>query len=175
MAQFPDYFSILGLTHHYRLDPVELTEAYHRTQQQTHPDHASDAAAKQRAIVNAALVNEAYRALKDPALRALHLLQLHGADVSSNTLSETFLEEQLSLRETAENALLNRDADAVGTLRTRLIDASKQRQQKLGDCLDGKDVTHEMLQQALAIATELQFLERFRADLDEKWEYAEED
>ncbi len=174
MTQARDYFSILGLMRHYRLDYDELRKAYHCAQQQTHPDNAIGGKAKQQAIADAALVNEAYRVLKTPVLRALYFLQINGIEPQSAVLSETFLENQLTLREAAENALHDRDEETIDRLLMQLTEASRQRQEMLAHLLDDDSLSCENLRQALPITMELQFLERFREDLEEKKEYADE-
>jgi len=75
-----DYFSLFGLPRRLALDPRDLAERYYALSRRFHPDLWQDRPlAEQQASVRAtALVNNAYRTLKDPVRRGLYWLSLHG-------------------------------------------------------------------------------------------------
>ena len=74
-----DYFSILGLdARRMGLEPERLEEAFYALSRRVHPDHYQSRNPKERRIVEecAALVNVAYRTLRDPIARTEYLLEL---------------------------------------------------------------------------------------------------
>lgn len=104
-----DYFQLFSLTPAFDLDTEALTPRYRELQKQFHPDRfAAEPADVQRAAVQkAADINAAFAALRDPVLRARHLLALagHTLNIESSTVSDTdFLMAQMELREQLEEA-----------------------------------------------------------------------
>lgn len=74
-----DYFSILGLDERrMSLEPESLEEAFYALSRRVHPDHYQSRNPMERRIVEecAALVNVAYRTLRDPIARTEYLLEL---------------------------------------------------------------------------------------------------
>lgn len=99
-----DYFTLFNLTPAFAQDPRQIQSHFYALQQAAHPDNFVDqpASAKQSATQYAALINDAYRILRDPFKRALYLLKLQGLDIlgEQNTqLPQDILLEQLELRE----------------------------------------------------------------------------
>jgi molecular chaperone HscB len=82
-----DFFGLFGLAPVFRLDEAALESAYREVQTQVHPDryaHLSDTE-KRVSMQWATRVNEAYRTLRTPLLRACYLLQLNGVDPGLET------------------------------------------------------------------------------------------
>ena len=74
-----DYFSILGLdARRMSLEPESLEEAFYALSRLVHPDRYQTRNPKERRITEecAALVNVAYRTLRDPIARTEYLLEL---------------------------------------------------------------------------------------------------
>lgn len=167
-----DYFSLFGLPRRYALDEQALSEAYRALLSRVHPDNAAlaDAAAKRRAVEDAAHVNEAYRVLKDTVRRGDYLLQCFGeAPLGSNeALPVEFLSEQLDAREAADDAWQAGDRERLETLLDSLIAEQKQQQKALATLLDGETPSAKALASARQHVLSLQFLTRFADDLDEK-------
>lgn len=69
------YFDILGVG--VGATDAELTARFHDLSRRYHPDHwaTADAATQSAALDSAALINDAYRTLKDPFARAEYLLR----------------------------------------------------------------------------------------------------
>jgi molecular chaperone HscB len=65
------------------LDLTELEHAFHRLSRKLHPDRFARAGEneKQWSLADTALLNDAYRTLKDPLRRTEYLLKLHGAEI----------------------------------------------------------------------------------------------
>ena len=92
-------------------------------QAEAHPDRHSQAdASQQQAIADkASEITDAYAILKQPHLRATHLLELHGLPLNEETGGEVvgmdFLMDIMEVREELEEA--NNDPETLRTLRER--------------------------------------------------------
>jgi molecular chaperone HscB len=77
-----DYFSVFGLAPKLNLDLAVLEAEFHRLSRKLHPDRFARALEneKQWSLADTALLNDAYRTLKDPLRRTEYLLRLEGAE-----------------------------------------------------------------------------------------------
>ncbi len=75
-----DFFSVFGLTPRLNLDLVALEREFHRLSRRLHPDRFARASEdeQQWSLADTALLNDAYRTLKDPLRRTEYLLKLRG-------------------------------------------------------------------------------------------------
>ncbi|MCC2638116.1 MAG: hscB [Moraxellaceae bacterium] len=104
-----NYFELFGLPPAFELDAEVLQPRYRELQRQFHPDRVAAAPAdvQRAAVQKAADINTAFTTLKDPVLRARHLLALAGHPIhnESATVSDTdFLMAQMDLREQLDEA-----------------------------------------------------------------------
>lgn len=78
-----DFFSVFGLKSRLNLDLAELEHEFHRLSRRLHPDRFARASESERqwSLADTALLNDAYRTLKDPIHRTEYLLKLHGAEI----------------------------------------------------------------------------------------------
>ena len=78
-----DYFSVFGLVPKLDLDLGALEHEFHRLSRKLHPDRFARAPEneKQWSLADTALLNDAYRTLKEPIRRTEYLLKLHGAEI----------------------------------------------------------------------------------------------
>ena len=78
-----DYFSVFGLEPKLNLDLPALEHEFHRLSRRLHPDRFARALdnEKQWSLADTALLNDAYRTLKDPLRRTEYLLKLLGAEL----------------------------------------------------------------------------------------------
>jgi molecular chaperone HscB len=78
-----DYFSVFGLEPRLNLDVAALEHEFHRLSRKVHPDRFARAGENERqwSLADTALLNDAYRTLKDPLHRTEYLLKLHGAEI----------------------------------------------------------------------------------------------
>ena len=76
-----DYFSALGIPRDPALDRQALNQRYYELSRQLHPDRHQTSAPPARAAsaANTALINRAFRTLRDPVERGRYWLQLRGA------------------------------------------------------------------------------------------------
>jgi molecular chaperone HscB len=75
-----DYFAYLGLPQKLQIDRAELESNFYTLSRRLHPDvyFRRPEQERQLSIDATALLNDAYRTLKDPVSRAEYLLSLHG-------------------------------------------------------------------------------------------------
>lgn len=165
------HFDLFGLAPAYALETEALERSYREIQSRVHPDrfaHAGDA--ERRASLQwTTRVNEAYRTLRDPVLRAKHLLELHGVDVGFETntaMPQDFLMQQLEVREALEEA---KDSAALDSLRTTLLEQKAALERQIGDLIDRrKDYAG-----AAGPVRKLQFLARLGEEIDAAYETIE--
>jgi molecular chaperone HscB len=166
-----NHFELFGLARAFRLESDRLERSYREIQSQVHPDrfaHAGDA--ERRASLQwTTRVNEAYRALKDPVLRAKHLLELHGVDVAFETntaMPADFLMQQMELREALESA---KDTAHLDRLRADLRQSRRTLEEQIGDAIDAK----QDYPRAAGLVRKLQFLDKLDAEIDAAYETIE--
>ena len=129
-----DHFARLGLPPALDLEPASLDRAYFALQRQWHPDRfvAKPAAERARASTEAAALNDAYRTLKDPLSRAVHLAELSGVELPGDgkTIDDPeLLMEAMEAREELQEA---GTAQAVDALAAKARADMKASLEKLG-------------------------------------------
>ena len=78
-----DYFKVFSLQPAFRVDLSSLETEFHRLSRKLHPDRFARAAENEKewSLADTALLNDAYRTLKDPLRRTEYLLKLEGAEI----------------------------------------------------------------------------------------------
>ena len=78
-----DFFSVFGLEPRLNLDLPALETEFHRLSRKVHPDRFARAGENERewSLADTALLNDAYRTLKEPIHRTEYLLKLEGAEI----------------------------------------------------------------------------------------------
>jgi molecular chaperone HscB len=78
-----DYFQVFGLDRAFQIDLAALEQEFHRLSRKVHPDRFARAGENERqwSLADTALLNDAYRTLKDPLHRTEYLLKLEGAEI----------------------------------------------------------------------------------------------
>jgi molecular chaperone HscB len=114
------YYEFLDLPRKLALDPKELERRFYALSRQYHPDMHARKSPPERleAEENTALLNNAYRALRDPITRAEYLLKLEGFDIGehgSKDVPPELLEEVFELNMALEEA----DAPQIDAARER--------------------------------------------------------
>lgn len=107
-----DYFEVFGLPRKLTVDLQELQQRFYALSRQHHPDFHQGAApeAQAAALEASALINRAYRALRDPVARVEYLIALEeGREVREETTAKPklpmdLLEEMLEVQEALEEA-----------------------------------------------------------------------
>ena len=135
-----DYFTCLGLPRLLNIDLGALEAKFYELSRVFHPDFFQNKSESEQAISlgNSALLNTAYRTLKDPIRRAEYLIQLEAGsakDIRTSPPADLF-EEILALQEDLEEfrALTPaQDPGEVDTLRARLKADYESLQQRQHD------------------------------------------
>jgi molecular chaperone HscB len=99
-----DYFSVFGLQPRLNLDLAALEREFHRLSRKVHPDHFARAGENERqwSLADTALLNDAYRTLKDPLRRTEYLLKLEGAEIGEELAAPNGKDRQNSSRAPAD-------------------------------------------------------------------------
>lgn len=167
-----DYFELFGLTPGFEIDQELLSLRFRELQRSAHPDRFANASAQDKlaSVQQAALINEAYQALKSPLGRGRYLLARSGAqlDDADTRMDTGFLMEQMTLRE--DLAAVPTSADPFTTLdllRQRI--ESKEREmvaqlQRLDEAVLAGDP--EALEQGVQWVRKMQFMRRLLEELD---------
>jgi molecular chaperone HscB len=159
-------FQLFGLPETQAQQRADIDARWKALQAEVHPDRfASEGAAAQRVAMQWALrVNEAYQRLRDPLKRAAYLCELRGAPVQAENNTQmpaAFLMQQMEWREAlddadGEAALEALDADAAQAEATALAGV----QRLLDDAGDASAAASQV--------RALMFIQRFRADIDQR-------
>jgi molecular chaperone HscB len=169
-----DFFGLFGLAPAFRLDEDALDNAYREVQAQVHPDryaHLSDTE-KRVSMQWSTRVNEAYRTLRTPLLRACYLLELNGVDpgLETNTaMSPAFLMAQLEWREAVAEARAGEDVAELESLHQRLRQESRALIGELAAALDERRAFDE----AAELVRRMKFLEKLQHEIDDALEALE--
>jgi len=78
-----DFFQVFGLERKFQIDLPAMEHEFHRLSRKVHPDRFARAGENERqwSLADTALLNDAYRTLKDPLFRTEYLLKLEGAEI----------------------------------------------------------------------------------------------
>ena len=103
-----NYFDFFGLPHKLNLDGKDLESRFYALSKQWHPDRFARASEDQRRISEnaTATLNDGYRTLREPILRAEYLLKEHGFDIGEQKSSHVppeLLEEVFELNMALED------------------------------------------------------------------------
>jgi len=107
-----DYFAFLDLPRNLTIDAnaaKDLEKRFYALSRQLHPDLHSrkSPAEREQAEESTAVLNDAYRTLRDPVARAEYLLKLEGFDIGEQTTKDVppeLLEEVFELNMALEEA-----------------------------------------------------------------------
>lgn len=165
-----NYFQLFNLPAQFDLDLTELGSRYLQLQRQFHPDKHAAGSERDRlmSVQQTANINDAYHSLKQPLLRAEHLLALRGLKISNEQRSFTdpmFLMQQMELREQLAEIDSANDPDAViDDIERQLQQQKKQLLQQLSQALEA--VTPEQDQLAADVIRKLKFFFKLQQELE---------
>ncbi len=115
-----DYFEVFGLPRRLVVDTDELQRRFYALSRQHHPDfhQGADAGTQARALEASALVNAAYRTLRDPIARVEYLLRLEDggappAGAPGRVTAPPELAEMFEIQEALAEARQGRIDEAV--------------------------------------------------------------
>jgi molecular chaperone HscB len=78
-----DYYQVFALDRSFHVDTVALEREFHRLSRKLHPDRFARATAQEQewSLAATALLNDAYRTLREPIQRTEYLLKLSGLQI----------------------------------------------------------------------------------------------
>lgn len=123
MTPAGDYFEALGVDRKLAFDADSLQRNFYERSRKLHPDRYVNRPPpeQQFALDATALLNDAYRVLRDPVQRAEYLLKLEGFDIGeqrSKDVPPELLEEVFELNMMLESSP---DRDELGDARKRFL------------------------------------------------------
>jgi molecular chaperone HscB len=133
-----DYFEFLDLPRDLIIGAKELEKRFYALSRQLHPDLHSrkSPAEREQAEESTAVLNDAYRTLRDPITRAEYLLKLEGFDIGEQGTKDVppeLLEEVFELNMALEEA----DVEQLESARQRFegmrIELDAELQQAFGE------------------------------------------
>ena len=167
-----DYFTCMGLPRRLNIDGKNLEETFYELSRTFHPDFYSTKDDNEQAISlgNSALLNTAYRTLKDPIQRAEYLVRLEAGavkEIRANPPADLF-EEILELQEDLDefrSLSPEEKSDQSHSLRLKLQsdrETLEQRLQLLETSLFEKFTAWDVLQLKAPDSTDDESLKRMR-------------
>lgn len=165
-----NYFQLFDLPEQFELDLTELGSRYLVLQKRFHPDNFAAASERDRllSVQQTANINDAYHSLKQPLLRAEHLLALRGLKISNEQRSFTdpaFLMQQMELREQLAEIREQTDPEqAVFEIEEQLLQQRKILQNALNVALSAR--TPEQDHQAAELVRKLKFFYKLQQELE---------
>ncbi len=166
-----DHFARLGLPRRHALDREALETAYLQLAQKVHPDRfvGAPSGEKRAAMERSAALNEGYRILRDPVLRAEYLCKLGGVDLDSSDphggapkMDQAFLVEMIERREEVAQAQ-QRGAAAIAKLRDRVEDELEEALDAAVDALEA-----EQVDPAARALVKRRYLQRLLDEIDQE-------
>jgi molecular chaperone HscB len=159
-------FQLFGLPEQQAQVRADIDARWKSLQAEVHPDRfAAEGAAAQRAAMQWAMrVNEAHQRLRDPLQRAAYLCELRGAPVQAENNTQmptTFLMQQMEWREALD------DTDGEAALQALDDDAEKAESTALAAVQRLLDEVGDAPAAASQVRA-LMFIQRFRADIDQR-------
>lgn len=140
-----DFFEFLELPRNLAIDTKDLEKRFYALSRKYHPDVHARKSQQERALAEeaAAVLNDAYRTLRDPIQRAQYLLKLEGFDIGEQTTKDVppeLLEEVFELNEVIEEM---GNGEALAPFRTRFAgmqgDIDAELQEKFAEWDRGRD------------------------------------
>lgn len=129
-------FNTLGLPVRFDLSQSSIEQAYLARIAAAHPDLAGQTNGQDSSVDPSAL-NDARRTLLDPETRARAVLAVRGPGAKAPPLSPDFLAEILEVRQEAEEAVQQGDAQTVERWRQWAADRRQDLAAELAKLLDG--------------------------------------
>lgn len=165
-----NHFELFGIPVDFDVDVAELAKRYRDLQRVVHPDRFANATDRERrlSMQGAITINEAYRTLKDPLLRARYLLFLQGVDTEAGkgtTTDAHFLMQQMELREELAEAKHHVDPfAAVNDLMSRIDRQIHRLTDQMAEQF--AEATPDQLASARDNLNKMQFLQRLRSEAE---------
>ena len=159
-----NYFEVFGLPRLLGIDTGALEKKFHQLSRQYHPDYYTTAPAdeRSRALRMTALLNDAYRTLRNPIRRVEYLLSLYGFKADGSKVPQALLMEVFEINEQLADIRMSGGSDAqIAELREQIeekrhrFDAELEHSTSRWDDLIGSGAAEPELQKHLARLAEV--------------------
>jgi molecular chaperone HscB len=140
------YFELFRLKPLLNLDPALLEKQFHQLSRRHHPDYHANSSPQERAdaLETTALLNDAYRTLRDPTRRAEYLVKSQGFTIDGSKVPKEMLMEVFEINEgLAELRAARTSGESIGSRRDEV-------ETFRGQIADKRQAYDEQLQQAFA-------------------------
>jgi molecular chaperone HscB len=109
-----NYFEVFGLSQKLGIDIKALERTFHELSRKYHPDYFTTASPEEkgRALRMTALLNDAYRTLRDPTRRVEYLLSLHQLKSDGSKVPQSLLMEVFDINEQLQDVKASGQADS---------------------------------------------------------------
>jgi molecular chaperone HscB len=174
-----DYFEVFGLPRTLGIDLAALEKTFHDLSRKYHPDYFTTAlpAEKTQAVRMTALLNDAYRTLRNPVRRVNYLLSLYGLKSDGSKVPQSLLMEVFEINEQLEEVKAGRaNLQEADSLRAQIkekrerFDAELQQSSLAWDKLvksgAGETVLKEHLAKLAEILSESSYIRNLEAELE---------
>jgi len=171
-----DYFRFFGLEPRLALDPEDLQQRFYQLSRKLHPDRylAATPTERQYSLEGAAILNDAYRVLRDPVARAEYVLRREGLEEVSpgRRTPPELLQEIFELNEALEE--FRQDPEGARQIleqtRGRLADLRRQADAELARLFAEWDQTHQRgaLEQIRAVLEGRRYVSKLETQLEEE-------
>jgi molecular chaperone HscB len=133
-----DYYEFFDMPRQLAIDGTDLEKRFYTLSRQLHPDLFSRKSAREQdyALQASAVLNDAFRTLKDPVARALYVLKREGFDIAEQGTKDVpaeLLEEVFDLNMAIEE-LREGDADAENA--RAQLQSARHRFERMRDEID---------------------------------------
>jgi molecular chaperone HscB len=133
-----DYFTVFGLPRKLGVDGEALQRRFYELSRQHHPDfhQGADAESQAEVLGQSALINRAYRALRDPLARVEYLIALEeGREVREGATDKPkapreLLEEMMEVQEALEEAKAAQGENLAGEAGARLREERRRLEER---------------------------------------------
>lgn len=181
----PDFFAVFALPRRLVVDLADLERRYYALSRRLHPDLVHDRSTAEQAasLRAAALVNRAYRTLKDPGRRGLYWLSLHGESLGRDNqhVPAGVAALVFEVQETLEELRAERVADGRGEiersvrrthdeLRERIAGVERRLQDNFVRTDAGDGDRSRLLGETKQILSELHYLRTLVRDVEKELE-----
>jgi molecular chaperone HscB len=124
-----DYFEVFGLPRALVIDPATLEKTFHQLSRRYHPDYFTTAPETERvqAVRMTALINDAYRTLRNPVTRVEYLLTLEGFKPDGSKVPQSLLMEVFEINEQLEEVKAGTASiEQIDSLRAQIKEKREQ-------------------------------------------------
>jgi molecular chaperone HscB len=138
-----EYFEFFGLPRNLAIDSAWLEKCFYALSRKYHPDLSArkSRSEQEEALEATAVLNDAYRTLRDPITRLMYLLKLEGFDVGEQGTKDVppeLLEEVFEL-----NMALEESPEDAAAARERFLEMRSDIDREMGRQFTKWDASHQ--------------------------------